>query len=92
MSDFSGSNSSSRPSSIPSTRASNMSVNRPVPNLSHLASMEDHQGDDQVKTFYTEGTPMNFLSTATSMNELHRVSSSLFIYTKLFYGVSALPQ
>lgn len=38
-----------------------------------LSRLEEHHGEDQVRTFCTEGTPMNFLSTATSMNELNKV-------------------
>lgn len=41
--------------------------------ISDLSRIEDHDSEDQVRTFCTEGTPMNFLSTATSMNELHKV-------------------
>ena len=43
---------------------------RAMPELSRI---EDHHGEDQVRTFCTEGTPMNYLSTATSMNELNKV-------------------
>lgn len=50
---------------------------RAMSNLSRMEEQQQHQGgddQDQVRTFCTEGTPMNFLSTATSMNELNRVS------------------
>ena len=40
-----------------------------------LSRLEEHHGEDQVRTFCTEGTPMNFLSTATSMNELNKVTT-----------------
>lgn len=43
---------------------------RAMPELSRI---DDHHGEDQVRTFCTEGTPMNYLSTATSMNELNKV-------------------
>jgi len=43
--------------------------------MTDLSRIEDHHGEDQVRTFCTEGTPMNFLSTATSMNEINKVCS-----------------
>ncbi|KAF6017479.1 hypothetical protein EB796_024195 [Bugula neritina] len=41
--------------------------------MTDLSRIEDHHGEDQVRTFCTEGTPMNFLSTATSMNEINKI-------------------
>ena len=64
------------PASLPSQPAAVSS--RAMP---ELPRMDDHHGDDQVRTFCTEGTPMNFLSTATSMNELNKVMS---YYNRLF--------
>ena len=52
-------------------------VSKPLPQSlphyqQHLSSMDD----DQVKTFCTEGTPLNFLSTATSLTDLSKVDDS----------------
>lgn len=44
--------------------------------LSHMELQHMHD-EDQVQTFATEGTPMNFLSTATSMNELNKVTATI---------------
>ena len=49
---------------------------RPRPNIANIPNMEDQHADDQVTTFYTEGKPMNFLSTATSLNELNKVTAT----------------
>ena len=36
----------------------------------YVEHLEPHIDDDTIRTFYTEGTPLNYLSTATSMNDL----------------------
>ncbi|XP_067943011.1 serine-rich adhesin for platelets-like [Watersipora subatra] len=75
------------PRQAPRQRTAATSGSRAMPELSRI---EDQHGEDQVKTFCTEGTPMNYLSTATSMNELNKIGEEA-ISEKDEHSVSSQP-